>query len=205
MSWFDWFRHNNPQFGIIGQVSCLLDTFDPIWNFSYFCRRAQSALLQDLPKIQIPNICQLVNPILLTKSGPADISEDRRTFDANFTRACPPNVSKKLLFFIKWCGSNFEPYLFFSLSGADVSNSVRTERHDVTVTSYRDDVIKISQNPQFVITFSGKGRVKIYLVPGPGPSTGGQRLFFEKKKWGGADFFFLKKIRGRILFFSKKN
>ena len=26
-----------------------------------------------------------------------------------------------------------------------------------------------------------KGRVKIYRVPGPGPSTGGRRLFFEKK------------------------
>ena len=25
-----------------------------------------------------------------------------------------------------------------------------------------------------------KGRVKIYRVPGPGPSTGGRRLFFEK-------------------------
>ena len=24
-----------------------------------------------------------------------------------------------------------------------------------------------------------KGRVKIYQVPGPGPSTGGRRLFFE--------------------------
>ena len=31
-------------------------------------------------------------------------------------------------------------------------------------------------------------KVKIYRVPGPGPSTGGRRLFFEKK--GGADFFY---------------
>ena len=33
------------------------------------------------------------------------------------------------------------------------------------------------------ISFSnlGKERVKIYRVPGPGPSTGGRRLFFEKK------------------------
>ena len=28
--------------------------------------------------------------------------------------------------------------------------------------------------------FFPKGRVKIYRVPGPGPSTGGRRLFFEK-------------------------
>ena len=49
------------------------------------------------------------------------------------------------------------------------------------------------------INFNGKGRVKIYRVPGPGPSTGGRRLFFEKNR--GAKTFFRKKLGGRRLFF----
>ena len=42
------------------------------------------------------------------------------------------------------------------------------------------------------------GRVKIYLVPGLGQSTGGED-FFSKKK--GAEDFFSKKIRGAKSFF----
>ena len=47
-----------------------------------------------------------------------------------------------------------------------------------------------------------KGRVKIYRVPGPGPSTGGRRLFSTKKK-GGEDFF-SENIRGAKTFFRLK-
>ena len=46
-----------------------------------------------------------------------------------------------------------------------------------------------------------KGRVKIYRVPGPGPSTGGRRLFFEKK---GGRRLFSEKIRGAETFFRRK-
>ena len=64
-----------------------------------------------------------------------------------------------------------------------------------------------TQAPQFVRdrsvptfdTQKVKGRVKIYRVPGPGPSTGGRRLFFRKNK-GGKDFF-SGKIRGAKTFF----
>ena len=34
----------------------------------------------------------------------------------------------------------------------------------------------------------GKGRVKLYRVPGPGPSTGGEEFF--RKKLGGRRLFF---------------
>ena len=34
------------------------------------------------------------------------------------------------------------------------------------------------------LTGPSKGRVKIYGVPGPGPSTGGRRFFFRKKIGG---------------------
>ena len=52
----------------------------------------------------------------------------------------------------------------------------------------------------FIVLFfdPSKGRVKIYQVPGPGPSTEGRRLF--SKKIGGADFFRLKKGWGRLFF-----
>ena len=46
------------------------------------------------------------------------------------------------------------------------------------------------------------GRVKIYRVPGPGPSTGGQGLFFEK--YQGAETFFTTKFENPRFHFSKK-
>ena len=45
-----------------------------------------------------------------------------------------------------------------------------------------------------------KGRVKIYRVPGPGPSTGAEDFF--SKKIRGAETFF-EKIRGAKTFFQK--
>ena len=59
----------------------------------------------------------------------------------------------------------------------------------------------------FLSLEGNKGRVKIYRVPGPGPSTGGRRLLFDKnrgrrlfsKKLGDEDFF-SKKIRVARLF-----
>ena len=50
----------------------------------------------------------------------------------------------------------------------------------------------------------GKERVKIHRVPGPGPSTGGRRLYFEKKNRG-AETFCRKKCRGAETFFEKKS
>ena len=46
-----------------------------------------------------------------------------------------------------------------------------------------------------------KGWVKIYGVPGPGPSTGGENFF--SKKIRGKKTFFQRKKGGRILFFRK--
>ena len=46
--------------------------------------------------------------------------------------------------------------------------------------------------------WSDKGRVKIYRVPGPGPSTGGEDFF--SKKIRAAETFFRKKLGGRKLF-----
>ena len=63
--------------------------------------------------------------------------------------------------------------------------------------------------PYWIWNSGCKGRVKIYRVPGPGPLTGGRRLFFEKnrgtqtffrKKLGGGDFF-PKKLRWAKTFF----
>ena len=48
----------------------------------------------------------------------------------------------------------------------------------------------------------GKGRVKIYRVPGPGHIDGGPRLFRKKKQ--GGDAFFSKNIRGAEIFFRKE-
>ena len=48
-----------------------------------------------------------------------------------------------------------------------------------------------------------KGRVKIYLVPWPGPATGGRRFFFSEKIRGTETFFSKKKLGGRRLFFQK--
>ena len=50
-----------------------------------------------------------------------------------------------------------------------------------------------------------KGRVKIYQVPGSGPSTGGRRIFFRKNLGGGGeDFFNYKEFENLRFHFSKK-
>ena len=47
-------------------------------------------------------------------------------------------------------------------------------------------------------------RVKMYRVPGPGPSTGGRRPFFSKKEIAGRTLYF-EKNKGAVTFFRKKN
>ena len=79
-----------------------------------------------------------------------------------------------------------------TISTVDAHGDALVNQRNIEVGDHFSVLVYKSQERSSVIgevNFS-KGRVKIYGVPGPEPSTGGRRL---KKNYGGEEIFFEKK------------